>query len=212
MTQLSFVSTAVGAKELISSEFITFKHYLKPKKLGWVKFAIRLALSRRNDTTLSCFHLARCLGTGFKWVYNLYSYFPNRMFGPSVAPDLDRAWILGGFCVLAMTVCAPLVVLSEPITSNIQMLITHLIIVISLSHIRYTYIKRFRSLFPIEHSRTALVSPSDGEWRDYSQNQCKHNVHRPVCIAPNNCGILPQYLRSMPSKQRCRANRGEEAR
>ncbi len=33
-----------------------------------------------------------------------------------------------------MTVSASLVVLSEPMTFNIQMLITHLIIVISLSH------------------------------------------------------------------------------
>ncbi len=33
-----------------------------------------------------------------------------------------------------MTVCASLMVLSEPITFNIQMLITHLIIVISQSH------------------------------------------------------------------------------
>ncbi len=33
-----------------------------------------------------------------------------------------------------MTVCASVVVLSEPITFNIQMLITHLIIVISQSH------------------------------------------------------------------------------
>ena len=56
------------------------------------------------------------------------------MFGPSEAPDLDRAWILGGFCVLAMTLSGSLVVFSEPITFNIQMLITHLIIVISLSH------------------------------------------------------------------------------
>ncbi len=61
--------------------------------------------------------------------------FPQQnVFGPSVTPDLDRAWILGGFCVLAMTLCASLVVLSEPITFNVQMLITHLIIVISLSH------------------------------------------------------------------------------
>ncbi len=56
------------------------------------------------------------------------------MSGSSVAPDLDRAWILGGFCVLAMTVWASLVVVSEPITFNIQTLITHLIIVISPSH------------------------------------------------------------------------------
>ncbi len=48
-------------------------------------------------------------------------------------PDLDRAWILGGFCVLAMTLCASFVVLSEPIIFNIQMLITHLITVTSLS-------------------------------------------------------------------------------
>ncbi len=27
------------------------------------------------------------------------------VFGPSVALDLDRAWILGGFCVPAMTLC-----------------------------------------------------------------------------------------------------------
>ncbi len=61
--------------------------------------------------------------------------FPQQnVFGPGVTPDLDRAWILGGFCVLAMTLCASLVVLSEPITFNVQMLITHLIIVISLSH------------------------------------------------------------------------------
>ncbi len=33
-----------------------------------------------------------------------------------------------------MTVCASLVVSSEPITFNIQMFISHLIIVISLSH------------------------------------------------------------------------------
>ncbi len=42
--------------------------------------------------------------------------------------------MLGGFCVLAMTACASLVVLSEPIAFNIQVLITHLIIIISLSH------------------------------------------------------------------------------
>ncbi len=61
--------------------------------------------------------------------------FPEQnAFGPSVAPDLDRARIFGGFCVLAMTVCASLVVLSEPITFNFQMLITHLKLVISLSH------------------------------------------------------------------------------
>ena len=41
-----------------------------------------------------------------------------------MAPDLDRAWILGGFCLLAMAACASLMVLSEPITFNIQMLIT----------------------------------------------------------------------------------------
>ena len=51
-----------------------------------------------------------------------------------MAPDLDRARILGGFCLLAMAPCASLMVLSEPITFNIQMLITHLKIVISLSH------------------------------------------------------------------------------
>ncbi len=49
-----------------------------------------------------------------------------------MTPDLDRAWILGGFCLLAMAACGSLMVLSEPITCNIQMLITHLIIVISL--------------------------------------------------------------------------------
>ncbi len=49
-------------------------------------------------------------------------------------PDLDRARILGGFCLLAMAACASLMVFSEPISFNIQILITHLVIVISLSH------------------------------------------------------------------------------
>ncbi len=49
-------------------------------------------------------------------------------------PDLDRAWILWGFCVLAMTVRASLVVLRESMIFNIQMSITYLIIVNSLSH------------------------------------------------------------------------------
>ena len=51
-----------------------------------------------------------------------------------MAPDLDRERILGGFCLLAMAPCVSLMVLSEPITFNIQMLIAHLKIVISLSH------------------------------------------------------------------------------
>ncbi len=51
-----------------------------------------------------------------------------------MAPDLDRARVLRGFCLLAMAAYASLIVLSEPITFNIQVLITHLIIVISLSH------------------------------------------------------------------------------
>ncbi len=51
-----------------------------------------------------------------------------------MAPDLDRALILGGFSFLAMAACASLVVLSEPLIFNIQVLITPLIIVISLSH------------------------------------------------------------------------------
>ncbi len=51
-----------------------------------------------------------------------------------MAPDLDRAWILGGFCLLTMAPCVSLMVLSEPITFNIEMSITQLIMVISLSH------------------------------------------------------------------------------
>ena len=51
--------------------------------------------------------------------------FPSQnVFGPSMAPYLNRALILGGFCFLAMTVCASMVVLSEPITLNIQVVIT----------------------------------------------------------------------------------------
>ena len=62
--------------------------------------------------------------------------FPQRtVSGPIVLPDLNRAVILGGFCLLAMTVCASLAVLSEPITFlNIQVLITPLKTVISMSH------------------------------------------------------------------------------
>ena len=51
-----------------------------------------------------------------------------------MAPDIDRARILGGFCLLAMAACASLMVFSGPIAFNIQMVITHLIIVILLSH------------------------------------------------------------------------------
>ncbi len=70
--------------------------------------------------------------------------FPQQnVFGPSEAPDLDRARILGEFCVPTMTVCASLVALSDPITFNIQMLITHLIIVISLSN-THTCIQHLR--------------------------------------------------------------------
>ncbi len=50
------------------------------------------------------------------------------MFGPSVAPDLDRALVVGGFCFLAMTVCPSLIILSEPITFNKQVLITNSIV------------------------------------------------------------------------------------
>ena len=86
------------------------------------------------------------VSTSYSSFYDCNSNSDSALFGPSVAPDLDGAWILGGFCVFAMTVCASLVVLSEPITFNFQMLISHTIIVISLSytHICVQHLKDYK--------------------------------------------------------------------